>query len=34
VAKSLDYPDREAFLRDYRRRAAAVRAIWERVFRG
>jgi len=34
VAKSLDYPDREAFLRDYRRRADAVRAIWERVLRG
>ena len=34
VAKSLDYPDREAFLRDYRRRADAVRAIWERVLGG
>jgi len=34
VAKSLDYPDREAFLQDYRRRTDAVRGIYERVLRG
>ena len=34
VAKSLDYPDREAFLTDYRRRTAAVREIYGRLLRG
>jgi [glutamine synthetase] adenylyltransferase / [glutamine synthetase]-adenylyl-L-tyrosine phosphorylase len=34
LAKDLDYPDRAAFLLDYRRRTDAVRAIWERLVRG
>jgi glutamate-ammonia-ligase adenylyltransferase len=34
VAKSLDSPDREAFLTDYRRRTAAVREIYGRLLRG
>jgi glutamate-ammonia-ligase adenylyltransferase len=34
VAKALDYPDRDAFLRDYRRRTTEVRRSYERVFRG
>jgi glutamate-ammonia-ligase adenylyltransferase len=31
VAKSLDYPSRKAFLEDYRKRTAWVRALWNRV---
>jgi [glutamine synthetase] adenylyltransferase / [glutamine synthetase]-adenylyl-L-tyrosine phosphorylase len=31
VAKSLEYPSRKEFLEDYRRRAAWVRALWNRV---
>jgi glutamine synthetase adenylyltransferase len=34
VAKALAYPDREAFLADYRRRTDAVRRTWERMFGG
>jgi len=34
LARSLEYPSRQAFLEDYRRRTAAVRALYERVVRG
>lgn len=33
LARSLDYPSRKAFLEDYRRRTAWVRALFERVVR-
>src|SRR5262249_4982509 len=31
LAKSLDYPSRKDFLEDYRRRAAEVRALYDRI---